>query len=407
MFMKRISNNNTADRSLEVPERAFTITMPKRALSRGSFKFSNLKQIANALSKKRKRHICLLISAHNEENVLAFTLKSAIDAGMPMQDIYVVDDFSQDKTSQIAKNILGKGNVLRVKRSGKGLALTKAAKKFNLVERYRWIHLADADGAFSKNYFKAFRKGLRVNNAAATGYVRSLKSSIVGQYRVMEYAVGMDIVRRFQALTGLISIIPGPTSCFRADVFKQLAFDTGALAEDFDVTLQIHRKKLGTIQFIEDAVAYTQDPLTFGDFVRQMRRWNKGILQGLFTYKIGTKLEKLDAYLTYQIGLNLAMFLSYVVVTPVVASQRNFGEILAATFLIDVAVAAGVAVFAAARNNRWDILNALPHLYVYRWVSLFVFIWSFAEVVIFGRDRKKVSKVRTWEIPKRSTQATL
>lgn len=401
---------------MTAPDRNIQIEVPKRKIrtkrrpkiADDKLNVFKIEQAVRAVTGGRKNMICLLISAHNEQEVLGHTLRSAIAAGMKASDIYVVDDNSNDKTSKVAKSILGHENVVRVRRSGKGLALTKAARKFDLVERYKWIHLADADGAFSKNYFKVFRKNLRISNAAATGYIRSLKGSIVGQYRVVEYAIGMDIVRRFQAITGMISIIPGPTSCFRSDVFSKVAFDTGALAEDFDVTLQIHRKNLGTIQFIEDAIAYTQDPLTFKDFVRQIRRWNKGVLQGLFTHKIGTKLSKLDAYLSYQVGLNLAMFASYALVMPVVAAQRGFGEIVAATFVIDVLVAAIVAAFAALRANRWDIFNAFPHLYIYRWVSLIIFVWSFVEVVVLGRDRSKHNKQRglAWEGVKRTAQTS-
>src|SRR5258706_12059667 len=104
-----------------------------------------------------RRTLALLICAHNEELVLAKTMLSAIAAGMSAEDIYVVDDNSSDATSKIAKSILAKSNVLRVRRSGKGLGLTKGAKKFELSQHYRWIHIADADGAFAPDYFHIFR----------------------------------------------------------------------------------------------------------------------------------------------------------------------------------------------------------------------------------------------------------
>src|SRR5581483_1016056 len=99
-------------------------------------------------SKKTKAMLCLLIAAHNEELVLAQTINSAIAAGMKAKDIYVVDDASTDLSSEIARSIVGPDNVIKVRHSGKGLALTKGSQHFNLVNRYRWIHIADADGAF-------------------------------------------------------------------------------------------------------------------------------------------------------------------------------------------------------------------------------------------------------------------
>src|SRR6185437_14966925 len=74
-----------------------------------------------------RRKISLLIAAHNEELVIGQTLRSAIAAGMNPVHIYVVDDNSSDKTSAIAKQIIPAANVVKVHRSGKGLALTKGA----------------------------------------------------------------------------------------------------------------------------------------------------------------------------------------------------------------------------------------------------------------------------------------
>lgn len=353
-----------------------------------------------------KPKICILIAAHNEEKVLEHTIRSAIRAGMDRKHIYVVNDNSNDKTGSIALRLLGRKNYMRVGRSGKGLALTKLARKFQLSKRYQWIHLADADGGFAPDYFKVFRRELNKEYAAATGYIKSMPGSVVGQYRVMDYTIGMEIVRRFQSMTGLISIIPGPTSCFRADVFDKVAFNTGSLAEDFDVTLQIHRQKLGPIQFIEDAVAYTQDPLTLRDFIRQMRRWNKGILQGIFKHRIGTRLQKIDAYLMYQLSLNMAMFISFGVLLPLLALERGFIEVYSATFLIDVALTAFITLAVAFKSKRWDIINAFPHLYAYRWISLMTFIYGFIEVGILGRDRKPLHGKggTTWKIVARAAQ---
>lgn len=273
----------------------------------------------------RKSVMALLIAAHNEELVLEDTLRSAIAAGMKPEHIYVVDDNSNDKTTKIARSVLPRENVTKVNRSGKGLALKKAGIKFRLSERYRWIHIADADGAFATNYFTAFRREIRVKHAAATGYVKSLPGRHVSQYRVFEYTLGMEIHRRFQSMFNVISVIPGPTSCFRSDIFAQVDFANKSLTEDFDVTLQIHRQKLGKIQFIPEAVAYTQDPLTTKDYCKQITRWNRGIMQGVVRYRVGRKLSPIDLYLVSQILQNLLFFVSYFIWVPYLALSGQGG----------------------------------------------------------------------------------
>lgn len=345
----------------------------------------NLSRLLTVAKTRKRAVMCLLIAAHNEELVLESTLRSAIAAGMKREHIYVVDDNSSDKTSKVARTVLPRENVVKVRRSGKGLALAKAARKFSLTTEYRWIHIADADGIFAPDYFTVFRKNLRVRYAAATGYIKSLPGKRVSEYRVFEYTIGMELHRRIQALLGVISIIPGPTSCFRADIFEKLDFTTKALTEDFDVTLQIHRQKLGEIQFIPDAIAYTQDPLTIKAFINQVTRWNRGVMQGMKRHGIGKRLQRIDAYLMYQLLQSLLLFINCFVWIPVMTLTRGGVEFLAVTFLLDVLLTFFINIAVAARSKRWDVVAAFPVIYGMKWIVLGVFIKAFVEVIILGK----------------------
>jgi cellulose synthase/poly-beta-1,6-N-acetylglucosamine synthase-like glycosyltransferase len=341
-----------------------------------------------------KQMLCLLIAAHNEELVLAKTLNSAISAGMDPENIYLVDDNSSDRTWEIATTILPNKNVLKVGRSGKGLALTKANRWFKLTRRYRWIHIADADGAFSPNYFRTFRRELRVENAAATGYIKSLPGKRISEFRVFEYTVGMEIHRRIQTMLKVIPVIPGPTSCFRSDVFERVDFDNRSLTEDFDVTLQLHRLKLGKVQFIPKAIAYTQDPKDLKDYTKQITRWNRGGFQGILRYRIGRKLSPIDAYLSYQLFQNLMFFFSYFIWVPILAITRHSVGVLAMAFVIDVVVTFMINFLVAMKSKRWDILSAFPQIYMLRFISLGIFLKSFVEVIVL---RKFLISNGLWE----------
>jgi cellulose synthase/poly-beta-1,6-N-acetylglucosamine synthase-like glycosyltransferase len=334
---------------------------------------------------KPRRKLALLIAAHNEEVVIEQTIRSAIRAGMKPEYIYVVDDNSTDGTSKLVKSILGPDNLLKVRRSGKGLALTKAVKKFKLTEKYQWIHIADADGGFSPDYFKVFRAKLDPKNAAATGYIRSLPGGSVSAYRVVEYTLGMEIQRRFQAAFNTITVIPGPTSCFRSDVFSKLNFANKSLTEDFDVTLQLHRQKLGRIQFIPEAIAFTQDPRTAQDYVKQISRWNRGVMQGMQNHRVGLRATRIDAYLMFQVFQNFLFFVNYFIVLPILAATLHSTNVFATTFIFDVAITFGITFFVAMKAKRWDIISAFPQIYMYRWISMFVFMRSFVEVVILRK----------------------
>lgn len=334
-----------------------------------------------------RRPLALVISAYNEALVLEHTIRSAISAGLRPSDIYVVDDNSSDATAMIARRVIGNCNVLTVERSGKGLALHTIVSELNLTKRYEWIHIADADGEFDQHYFSELYKNLDPTYAAATGYVASLPGGYISNYRGFEYGVGMDITRRFQAIGDVITIIPGPTSMFRSDVFEKLDFNAHALCEDFDVTLQIHRQKLGKIQFIPSAIARTQDPGSFRDFMKQITRWNRGVMQMFFKHRIGRSATKVDAYLSYQVAQNLLFAITFFVALPLITFLTQSFAYLAIAFLSDVATVGMFTMFAMQRTGRPHIIKSFPLTYLLRWIQLVVFLKCFAEVFILKKYR--------------------
>lgn len=343
---------------------------------------------------RQREQLALIIPAYNEEKVLAHTIQSAIDAGLSKEHIYIVDDCSNDATTTIARHLVGNHNILRVERSGKGRAIFKLQTGLLLTKRYEWIHIADADGEFDTNYFAKLFENLDPKNAAATGYVASLPGSIISKYRAFEYTLGMDLIRRFQSLAGVITIIPGPTSIFRSDVFEKLDFSPDILCEDFDITLQLHRRRLGTIQFIPEAIARTQDPSNLSDFIKQITRWNRGVMQMIIKHKVGLRPTKVDAYLTYQIFQNLTFFLMYFIWIPYISLVTHNPMYLALSFICDVALTFAFALFATARSGRTDIIPAFPFIYLLRFVALGVFMKCFLDVLIL---RKFVKTKGMWQ----------
>jgi len=333
----------------------------------------------------RRKKLALLIPAHNEELVLEATVRSAVRAGQNIRDIYIVNDGSKDDTENIARRLVGLSNTISIQQSGKAMALKKGADHFGITKKYNWIHIADADGGFDPRYFNTLRRELRVMYPAATGYVKSMPGSLIGAFRVVEYTWGMEFIRRFQAWFGLISVIPGPTSIFRADVFDTIEFGHKLLTEDFDFTLQLHRQKLGYIQFIPQAKVQTQDPGTFKDYVKQIKRWNRGTWQIIRFRKIGFGFQRIDAYLMFQIIQNFLFFTVYAIVLPFLAIHSHAFTLVAVSFLYDVGLYWLIVGFAAHYTRRYDILFAFPFLYIFRLVSIGIFMWTFMEVIVLRR----------------------
>lgn len=344
-----------------------------------------------AKQKGRKKQLVLLLPAHNEELIIAETIRSAIAAGQPKRDIYVVNDNSSDKTEEIAIKMLGKENVLTVERSGKALAVKKAIDTFDLEHRYTWLHIADADSIFSPDYFRHYRSKLDPKKyAVAVGFVQSLRGNWISTYRALTYTYSQQVTRRVQSHLGMISVFPGPITCFRTDIIKDLEFGGSSLTEDFDITLQVHRKKLGKILFIPKAVNYTQDPQTLQDFIKQNMRWQRGFFQGVKKYKIGLHGQRIDISLGYQMLQTVLFLLMLLVWLPYVLAVTGNWMIIPVFIAADIILNGFIALFASAIAKRWMLIGALPYFYFLRWIEIGIYVTAFFEVMVLKKFQDEV-----------------
>jgi cellulose synthase/poly-beta-1,6-N-acetylglucosamine synthase-like glycosyltransferase len=104
-------------------------------------------------------------------------------------------------------------------------------------------------------------------------------------YRVRLYRVLQAIFRYGQTWgpLGLTPIIPGFASIYRTRVVRELEINApGLVIEDFNMTFELQRKRLGRIAYSPRVTAASQDPMRFKDYVKQVRRWNLGFWQTVF-----------------------------------------------------------------------------------------------------------------------------
>jgi len=345
---------------------------------------------------RRRKRLALLLPGHNEELILAATIKSAYRAGQKLQDIYVVDDNSSDDTRQVALSMLPASNVLTVSRSGKAGAVMKAIEHFRLAQDYTWLHVADADSIFGSDYFRIYRDQLIAHKyVAAVGFVQSMRGNWISWYRALNYTYGQHIFRRVQGWFNMISVLPGPVTCFRTDIIKHLDFQAESLTEDFDLTLQIHRKRLGRIRFIPEAINFTQDPKTLQDFCKQTARWQRGFFQGLRRHRIGRRFQRIDVSIAYQLLETVLYLVQLGIVVPYFVFIRDRPQYIQLLLIGDAAVLCLLAGLSAIAARRLSILYALPYYYPMRMLELVIFLKAFGEVIVLGRFKQR--SARGWQ----------
>jgi cellulose synthase/poly-beta-1,6-N-acetylglucosamine synthase-like glycosyltransferase len=234
--------------------------------------------------------VAILVAAHNEELVVEATIRSAASA-VPLSNVFVVSDGSTDRTSELAAAAGATVLDLHPNR-GKAGALTALIEDFELARRFEVVLLLDADTQLSPDYLAS---GLPLFDdpevVAVAGRAMTLPDprppTFVGRvlvaYRERLY-VAVQYLQKFgQAARHLnaVAIVPGFASMYRTRVLGDIDIAAPGLAiEDYNMTFEVHAKRLGRIAFHPGAArALTQDPDSIREYVRQVRRWSLGFWQ--------------------------------------------------------------------------------------------------------------------------------
>lgn len=381
-----------------------TFNFPKRSKEENGLRSpkATIARTKTLVIKKKyghQRKLALLLPGHNEELIIQDSIRSAVAAGQSLRDIYVVDDNSDDLTRKKAVEVLGWKSVYTVSRRGKAGAVNAAIRHFKFVERYRWVHIADADSVFGEDYFRIFRRSLTGSDCVvALGFVQSLRGNWISNYRTLSYTFSQHVIRRAQSWMGMISVFPGPITAIKTSIIPELDFLTGTIAEDFDITLQVHRKKLGKVKFIPGAINYTQDPQTLKAFCKQTMRWQRGYFQGMRNYKIGLRLHKIDVSIMYQIFEMGIYLLEIFVVLPIVVYITGKWSLVPLLVVADAFVTSLIIIMTSVTVKRMSVFSAFPYFYFLRWVESAIFVITFVEIFIL---RKFKTNAIGWETPGR------
>ncbi len=348
-----------------------------------------VRNILNSPLPDARGGICVVIPARNEETLIGRCVASVLDAGLDASHVYAIDDDSTDGTGDVLRGFAGV-NVLRNEpRQGKAGSLRSAIEHFRLVERYAFVAILDADSRVTPNYFDAVVKAFTDDPGAVLvcGSPRGQAHNYLTAFRTLEYAMSLFLYRKGQDTLGVITVAPGCASVYRSSILCSLDWDGGTLVEDMDLTVQIHRRRLGRIRFAEDAVVYTQDPRSIREYVGQLTRWYSGTWQVMRLHRLPFGRQRIDAEVALLIGEGLCYSL-LVLALPLLAWLSPAAALNC--LLLDQSVFALLALVCAWRLRRFDVLLWFPTFAMLRVIGCVVLIRTFWLEVV------RRQTLRTW-----------
>jgi poly-beta-1,6-N-acetyl-D-glucosamine synthase len=341
--------------------------------------------------------LCVVIPAFNEELLLGRCIRSVLQAGVAAEDIYVVDDCSTDATGRVARECVGVNLLINVHKHGKLGGLRRAIEECALVERYTYLALLDADSHVAPDYFVEVLATFSADerNVLVCGAPVSERHNWLTAYRALEYAVTLRAFRQGQHAMGVITVAPGCASTYATRILNCLDWTGQTLVEDMDVTIQIHRKHLGSVAFTPHAVAYTQDPQTVRQYIGQLTRWYCGTWQVMRLHRLLRGGQAIDAEFGLLVGEGL-IYALLAAALPVIAYLRP--SAVTSLLLLDQAIWLTLAASFAISLRRLDILVSFPTFLFIRALNCGVFLLTFWSEVVLRRTRREWFSVSRYRV---------
>ena len=232
----------------------------------------------NFLSKTK---FAIIISAHNEENVIGSAIRSlkALRYPKDMYEIFVIADNCDDKTAQIS---LENGAKVYERfddiNKGKGYSLEWMFKKlFDLEKDFDAVCIFDADNLVSSNFLMEMNKQICMGHKVIQGYLDSKNpadSWISGNYSIA-YWISNRLFQLPRYYLGLSCALGGTGFVVTTEVLKEIGWGATSLTEDLEFSLKLILKGM-KVSWSHEAIVYDEKPLKLLQSWKQRKRWMQG-----------------------------------------------------------------------------------------------------------------------------------
>jgi cellulose synthase/poly-beta-1,6-N-acetylglucosamine synthase-like glycosyltransferase/peptidoglycan/xylan/chitin deacetylase (PgdA/CDA1 family) len=313
--------------------------------------------------------VSIVVPAYNEESVLAKTLRSLLKTDYPNFEVIAVDDGSTDNTWGVLSNYADVWPRLRIFRQERNMGKAAAMNRALHESRGEIIVTIDGDTVFEPQSIAAMARHFTDPRVAAVaGQVKvGNRRNILTAWQSLEYISGLGLNRMAEDLMNAISIVPGACGAWRKSAMEEAGgISIEVLADDADMTL--HLQQLGyRIELENDAVSWTEAPMTVRALAKQRVRWAFALLQAYRKYR--RMVLRPDAGALGMAVLPYALISLIIPLLFMPLAYLFLGLVLASGHWQPVAIFAGViaviqfvtaAVAIAMVHERWWHLFLVP-----------------------------------------------
>ncbi len=335
--------------------------------------------------------LTVLVPAYNEAESIADTIRSIQAQTLPPDEIIVIDDFSSDKTGQIAQ-AMG----VTVMRPPKNTGSKAGAQNFALDHVGTPYTMAiDADTTLAPDAIAKLLPALQedTNVAAVCGFVlpRFVKT-IWERGRYIEYMFAFTFFKPVQDYYEKPLISSGCFSAYRTNVLKAAGgWSMRTMAEDMDLTWTFYQKG-HKVRFIPEAVCYPIEPHDYNFMSKQLKRWSHGFVQNVRLHWRGIlDVPFLRSTIAVAVWDATIASFCYLFLLPLLSVLVS--PLFLLGYLIDApAVVVPVLVKGWQRKEMARTLTSIPSFFVLRIVNGLFMLKAFWDEFVMRRPLKVYEK---------------
>jgi biofilm PGA synthesis N-glycosyltransferase PgaC len=228
--------------------------------------------------------LSILVAAYNEEATIVETIESIARQQYPGPlEVIVANDGSKDRTAELVREQLPNYPWLRLldlkQNVGKANALNEALKLVShtltaTVDADSWL-FHDALTSIVERYFHDPKNTRAVAGAVM---VRNSRESWMTRAQEWDYFQGIAAIKRVQSMYQGTMVAQGAFSLYDTVTLKKVGGWPDCVGEDIVLSWSILREGY-RIGHCEDALLFTNAPTTLAQFVRQRKRWARGMVE--------------------------------------------------------------------------------------------------------------------------------
>lgn len=356
--------------------------------------------------------VSVIIPALNEQDTIAWTIRSLQEQSYPNLEIILVDDGSTDKTPAICRKLARTGHISYYRfaaRAGKSAVLNYGLK----FARGEFIVFVDSDTTFDRDaIFQLIRwfADPKVGGVAGNLRVRNFGTNLLTALQQLEYLFTISVGRRIRTELGILPIISGAFGGFRRELIsvKTMGGHEPGPGNDSDLAIRL-RKKGYRIVFAPDAFCLTNAPEKLWGLIKQRARWDRNIVKNRLrkhknVFNPNSANFRLRDVVTFVDSLLFHMVLSFITVIYLIDMSVNYPRYLPVLLLINFClyfsaevVELIIAVLLNRKRQDLALMLFLPLFNPYKLLLKLVRVFAYFQEFFFRysvRDTFSPYKVR-------------